>query len=301
MDKLSAMRVFLEATDRGSVSAAARQLNMSRAMATRYLAFLEQWTGARLLHRTTRRLNLTTAGKEVLPLCRDMLAIEGRIATLSNESSAQPRGGLRMTASAAFAQTHLVEAVVDYLAQYPSVAVDLEVVDRIVDLVDERIDLAIRITNEPDANLIARKLGHCLCTITASPKYIAQHGKPTKPQDLARHNCLTSANFGESTWHFTFAGERISVPVEGNLSANETMVLLRAATAGAGIAMLPTFVAEPAIKSGELVLLLEDHHVVDLSIYAVYASRRQMPLSVRTMLDFLAERFRHAPWAQLPK
>lgn len=290
------MRVFLETIEHGSVSAAAAHLDMSRAMASRYVAFMEQWAGARLLHRTTRRLSLTVAGKQMLPLCREMLELAGNVESLVAEPDDTPRGQLRMTASAIFAQTHLTDAVMAYLARYPSTAVDLLVVDRTVDLVAERIDLAIRITNDLDPNLIARKLAACRSMICAAPAYLRTHGVPTRAADLARHNCLTYAYFGQSLWQLEYQGAPLSVPVRGNFSANETPVLQRAAVAGGGIVLLPTFAAAELIRSGALVQVLPDHAVADLAIYAVYASRKQMSLTMRTMIDFLAARFGDQPY-----
>lgn len=296
MDKITAMRVFLETTERGSVSAAAEQLDMSRAMASRYLAFVEQWAGARLLHRTTRRLSLTVAGQQMLPLCREMLALAGNVETLAAEAEDTPRGQLRMTASGVFAQTHLTDAVMDYLKLYPATAVDLLVVDRSVNLIEERIDLAIRITKDLDPNLIARKLASCRSMICAAPAYLHAHGTPTRAADLAQHNCLTYAYFGQSLWQLEYQGAPVAVPVRGNFSANETVVLQRAAVAGCGIAMLPSFTAAELVRSGALVQLLPDHAVAELAIYAVYASRKQMSLAMRSMIDFLAARFGDQPY-----
>ncbi|AOJ06964.1 LysR family transcriptional regulator [Burkholderia mayonis] len=295
MDRITAMQVFVETAERGSVSAAAQHLDMSRAMASRYVAFIEQWSGARLLHRTTRRLTLTAAGAQMLPLCRDMLGLADHVATVVADPGDAPRGALRITASAIFAQTHVTDAVLDYLARYPAVSVDLLVTDRTADLVDERIDLAIRITNEVDPSLIARRLGTCRSVLCASPGYLAEHGAPKRPHDLARHNCLTYAYFGQSLWHLTRDGEPATVPVQGNLSANDALVLLRAAIAGGGVALLPTFAAAEPIRAGALVRVLADWTAPDLGIYAVYASRKQMPLAMRTMIDFLAERFGDTP------
>lgn len=207
MDRITAMQVFVETAERGSVSAAAQHLDMSRAMASRYVAFVEQWTGARLLHRTTRRLTLTAAGAQMLPLCRDMLGLAEHVATVVAEPGDAPRGALRITASAIFAQTHVTDAVLDYLVRYPAVSVDLLVTDRTADLVDERIDLAIRITNAVDPSLIARRLGTCRSALCASPGYLAEHGAPKRPHDLTRHNCLTYAYFGQSLWHLTRDGD----------------------------------------------------------------------------------------------
>ena len=302
MDRLTAMRVFVEVVDKGSLSAASDKLQMSRAMVSRYLAELEEWAGARLLHRTTRRLSLTSAGNEALPRCRQMLEMADDMhATLAGREDA-PRGILRLTCSMSLGQVYLAKAVAGYVERYPGTAVDMLMVDRTVNLVEERIDLAIRITNDLDPNLIARKLTSCGSIICAAPSYLREHGTPTQVEQLALHNCLTYTYFGKSLWQFHHQGQPVAVPVSGNVSANEAMVLLEAARCGAGITMQPVYSAMPLIRSGELVALLPGYQVREMGIYGVYASRRQMPATLRTMLDYLADCFAneaswHAPVA----
>jgi len=295
MDKFTAVKVFLETVDRGSVSAAAEHLDMSRAMASRYVAFMEEWAGARLLHRTTRKLTLTAAGTQMLPLCRDMLALTDTMTLIVAEREGEPRGQLRITTSAVFAHPHMTNAVTAYLAQYPATTVDLQVVDRTVNLIEERIDLAIRITNNLDPNLIARKLCKCSSVLCASPDYLHKNGTPNSPHDLTQHNCLTYAYFGQSLWQFEHDGQPISVPVQGNFSANEALVLQQAAVTGCGITMLPTFAASHLITQGQLVPVLPEYKMADMGIYAVYASRKQMSQAMRTMIDFLVARFGDNP------
>ncbi len=290
------MQVFVEVADRGSLSAAADRLDMSRAMVSRYLADLEQWAGARLLHRSTRRLSLTPAGSETLPLCRQMLGLADELQSVSAAPDDAPRGLIRMTTAMSFGQAHLTPAVAAYVKRYPGTAVDLMVVDRAVNLVEERIDLAIRITNELDPNLIARRLSVCRSVVCASPAYLREHGTPTCAEELARHNCLTYSYFGKSLWQFEREDGPVSVPVDGNLSANEANMLLRAALEGAGVALQPTYSVAPLLHSGELVQILPDHRPADMGIYAVYASRRQLPATVRTMIDFLTTYFGESPY-----
>ncbi|SMF33132.1 LysR family transcriptional regulator [Pseudogulbenkiania subflava] len=291
MDRLKAMRVFVEVAERGSLSHAADSLDMSRAMVSRYLAELEEWAGARLLHRTTRKLSLTSAGSEMLPRCRQMLALEDEIQAAVTAPEAAPRGILRLTCSVWLGQSYLARAVADYVKRYPATAVDMQLLNRSVNLVEEGIDLAIRITNDLDPNLIARKLGLCRSVVCASPGYLQQHGTPQRAEQLALHNCLTYSYFGKSLWAFSRDGQPVSVPVGGNVSANETAALLEAARQGVGITMQPLQAAAPLLDTGELVAVLGDYQPRDMGIYAVYASRRHMPATLRTMLDFLAESF----------
>jgi DNA-binding transcriptional LysR family regulator len=297
------MRVFVNVVDSGSLSAAADKLDMSRPVVTRYVAELEQWTGARLLHRTTRRLSLTAAGEELLPRCRQVLELAGDMQAAVRHPAEAPRGQLRITCSTSFAQAQLADAVADYVRLYPGVAVDLVLLDRAVNLVDERIDLAIRVALEIDPNLIARLLTVCRSVVCASPAYLKEHGKPVRVEELAQRNCLTHSYFGRSLWNFTRndSGEPVSVAVAGNVSTNDAASLMYLARAGAGIAMLPTYLTSALVQAGELVPLFTDCEPQVVGMYAVYASRKHMPSTLRTMLDFLAERFTEVPAWDAPR
>lgn len=292
MDRITAAEVFVEIADRGSMAAAADALDMSRAMVTRYLAQMERWAGARLLHRTTRRLSLTAAGEQALTRCRGMLAFAADMPALPADDASPVRGLLRVACAQSLAEVVLAPAMTAFLRRHPLTAVDLRIDARAVNLVEERIDVAIRITNDLDPNLIARRLGECASVVCASPAYLAEHGTPTQPDALTAHNCLTYSYFGRSLWEFSDpAGEHIGVPVGGNLSANEAHVLLAAAEHGAGIAMQPWYAANASIQAGRLVALLPGYTVKSLGIHAIFQSHRQMPAALRAMLDFLVEWF----------
>jgi DNA-binding transcriptional LysR family regulator len=278
MDRIVAARVFVSINERGSLIAAADALEMSRAMVTRYLAQMEQWAGARLLHRTTRRLGLTAAGEATLQRCQRMLEIADQMTLTADTESNEPHGMLRIACSQSLAQTELAQAVAAYLRLYPRTAIDLQIGNQAVDLVQERIDLAIRITNQLDPNLIARPLGHCPSVICAAPSYLERHG-------------VTYSYFGKSLWEFTRDEAPITVPVSGNLSANDSVVLMQAAKAGAGIAMQPSFSTAEALASGELVRVLPDWQPMGLGIHGIYTSRQQLSATLRTMLDHLAAHF----------
>ena len=295
MDRLTAMRVFVTVVDLGSQSAAADHLDLSRPVVSGYLADLENWVGARRMQRTPRKLSLTAAGKETLPRCRQMLELAGDLQAAVTTPDQAPRGELRISVSTSFGQAQLLEAITEYVLRYPQVKVDLQMLDRTVNLVDERIDLAIRTSNDIDPNLIARRLSVCHSVICASPAYLRAHPTPQVVQDLSRHNCLTHSYFGHSLWHFEVDGESVSVPIHGNISANEALTLQQAALAGTGIAMLPTYLAHRPLRSGELVRLLPQARPRTLNLNAVYTSRKHMPATLRSMLDFLAERFTDPP------
>jgi DNA-binding transcriptional LysR family regulator len=294
MDRLEAMKVFAAVVDGGSQTAAAQRLDLSRPVVSRYLAELEAWAGARLLHRTTRRFSLTPAGNEVLAKCRQMLDLAHDIPVAGAAPGSGPHGLLRITVSTSFGQAQLVGAVHEFVTLNPGVAVDLVLLDRAVNLVDERIDLAIRITNELDPNLIARRLTVCRSVVCAAPAYLRAHPL-RRLEDLTQHNCLTHSYYGKTLWDFMVGGEPTSVAVSGNISANDSIALAMAARNGAGVAMLPTYVAAPLIRTGELVVPLPNARPRELSIHAVYTSRKHMSSALRAILDFLVERFPEEP------
>jgi DNA-binding transcriptional LysR family regulator len=295
MDRITAARVFVVIAERGSMTAAADTLDMSRAMVTRYLAQMEQWTGARLFHRSTRRLSLTGAGEASLARCRDLLALAGGMAAGDALAEGAPRGLLRISCSPSLGQAVLARAVAQFLHQFPQTRIDLQLTNRAVNLVEERIDLAIRITNSLEPNLIARRLADCASVVCASPAYLAAHGRPLRLAELSAHNCLAFSNFGKHLWHFSDGAETVAIPVAGNLSANDPLVLLAAARLGAGIALQPRYSAAPLIASGELVELLPQYAPQAMGIHGIYASRQQMPAALRALLDFLAGWFAQRP------
>jgi len=297
MDRLTAMRVFVEIVDRGSVTAAADALDMSRAMASRYLEGLESWLGVRLLHRTTRKLALSDAGERALKSFREMVALSEDVQAQASQQG-EVQGRLRMTSAASFAQAQLTAAVVDFQRLHPKVEIDLLMIDRTVDLVQERIDLAIRLSNRIDDTLVARRLAVCRSVLCASPAYLASAGVPVRPEDLERHRCVVhSAGFAPS-YRLHRGGETVTVGTRTVLTANETSVIRAGALAGAGIAMLPTYYVTEELARQQLQVVLPDYTLDPLDIQAVYLSRRHQPLPLRKLIEFLAERFGGdpAPW-----
>jgi DNA-binding transcriptional LysR family regulator len=298
MDRLTAMKVFVETVERGSLTAAAEALDMSRAMASRHLESIEQWLGARLLHRTTRRIGLSEAGEQALSRCREILELADDVHALSGQSGREATGMLRLTTSPSFAQAHLTAALVDFQRQYPKVQIELFVADRAVNLAEERIDLAVRISNRIDAGLVARRLASCRSVLCASPEYIEQHGLPARPEELKSHRCVTHSTGVLSEYRLRRDGRATTVPVHASLTSNETAVVRAAALAGAGIAMLPTYYVGDDLASGRLVRVLSEHEPESLDINAVYLSRRHQPKPLRLLIEFLADRFggEVAPW-----
>ncbi|KUM03038.1 LysR family transcriptional regulator [Chromobacterium subtsugae] len=303
MDRLTAMQVFAEVAQLGSFTAAGDKLDMSRPMVTRYVDELEQWLGVRLLQRSTRKVTLTDAGLACLARCQQMLELAAEVRADASQRDGQVRGLLRVTASTSFGQAVLAGAIAEFSERHPQLRVDLQLGDRTVNLIEERIDLAIRITNEPDPGLVGRRLCDCRSLAVASPAYLARHGVPRHPLELEAHRCLSYSNFGRSEWRFQQgAEEALRVRVSGRISANEASALLSAALAGAGVSLQPSYLAAPYVRRGELVTLLPGWEPAVLGIHALYPSRRLLPLALRGLLDFLAERFSgpQAPWDRQP-
>jgi DNA-binding transcriptional LysR family regulator len=296
MDRLTAMRVFAAVASHGSFSAAAEQLEMSRAMVTRYVGTLEQWLGARLLQRTTRSVTLTEAGEACLRRSQQMLALVDDVEQETSTQGAALRGQLRLTCSMSFAYAQLAAALCDFLQSHPQLKIDLNASDGALNLVEARIDLAIRISAEPDPALIGRVLAPCASVLVASPAYLAAQGTPKLPADLEAHRCLSFVNFGKSTWTLRRDEEACEVRVRSQLSANEATALLQAALAGGGVALQPRYLANPHLASGRLQAVLPDWKPPDMSIYALYPSRKHLSPAVRALLDFLVQRFAGQRW-----
>lgn len=296
MDRLTAMKVFVEVASRGSFSATADKLDMSRAMVTRYVAELEQWLGARLLQRTTRSVTLTDAGENCLRRSQQMLALMENVEEETSSHGNALRGQLRITCSMSFAYSQMAAAVVDFLQMHPQLKIDLNASEGALNLIESRIDLAIRISAEPDPLLIGRVLAPCHSVLVASPAYLAAHGEPDTPDDLAQHRCLSYANFGKSVWKLQRGAQTSEVRVASHFSANEATALLWAARAGAGIALQPTYQANMHLRDGSLQVVLPNWKLPDMAIYALYPSRKHLSPAVRTFLDFLVGRFATLPW-----
>lgn len=292
MDKLRAMQVFVCVVEQGSLSAAAEKLRLSRAMVSRHVAELEQWSGARLLHRTTRSQSLTYAGEAVLQRCRLILPISDEITSIGDDESQAPRGHLRITSSQSLLQTFLMEVCCDYCIKYPQVKLDIFRQDKTLNLVGERIDLAIRITNQLDPSLIARRLGQCHSVLCAAPSYLAGLPPLKHINQLVNYDCLTYEYFSSQQWKFAHHGKKLSVEVKSGLSSNCATLLMQAIERGMGIALLPRYLVGELFVQGKLVEVLPDFTPETLGIYAVYASRRYQPKALRILLEYLVERFK---------
>ncbi len=297
MDRLTAMKVFVEVAASGSFSAAANKLDMSRVMVTRYVSELEQWLNARLLQRTTRSVTLTDAGESCLRRSQQMLALMENVEEETSSQDGVLSGQLRITCSVSLAYAQIAAAISDFLKLHPLLKIDLNASEGALNLVEARIDLAIRISAEPDPMLIGRLLAPCASVLVAAPAYLSEHGVPKVPSDLATHRCLSYANFGKSVWTLQRGEEVNRVSVTSHFSANEATALLQAALAGGGIALQPAYLANPHLADSTLQQVLPHWKLPDMAIYALYPSRKHLSPAVRSLLDFLVARFEAVPWA----
>lgn len=298
MDRLAAMTAFAGVVEHGGFTPAADALRLSRAMVSKHVQDLEAHLGARLLNRTTRRISLTEAGQvyyqRVARLLADLDETEAAVGALQ----ATPRGRLRINSGMSFGILHLASAVAEYMAAYPEVSVELTLNDRVIDLVEEGYDLAIRITQLADSSLIARRLASARGAVCASPAYLERHGWPRHPAELAGHNCLGYSYVQpRDEWSFDGPDGLVSVHVRGTLEANNGDVLRAAALLGLGIARLPTFLIGPDLRSGALLPVMPEYRIPETGIYAVYPHSRHLSAKVRSFVDFLLPRFgEQPPW-----
>ncbi|MDT7096012.1 LysR family transcriptional regulator [Citrobacter amalonaticus] len=284
MDRVMAATVFNHICDLGSLSAAARALGLSRPMVSRYLDEMEKWAGARLIHRTSRRLTITPAGEEALVKTRTLAQLSQAIGAAS--AADIPSGTLRV-ACAHFTAMHILAPMLPgFLARYPELRIEVEINNQPVSLVGERIDVAIRITDNPEPGAIARRLGDCESVLCASEAYLRQHGTPQTLEDLTQHNCLYYSGFAGKSWHFlNEQGEAVSVAIKGNLSAGISSLLCESALAGMGIALVPEKEAREGLAQGRLIRLLPTLQPRRLAVYGLYLSREHQPAGLRLFLE----------------
>ena len=292
------MSIFQRVIERGSFAGAAEDVGLSPSAVSKLVTRLELRLGVRLINRTTRRLALTQEGEIYLERSRDILrAIEAAEAEIAT-TRVSPRGQLRVHAFPTFAVDHLSPALPDFLARYPRITFDFLITNRSVDLIGDNIDIALRVGPLNDSTLVARRIVNLTQVVCASPKYIARHGRPVRPSDLARHACLPLSHFpGANKWPFRVDGERVEVEVKGPVVADSAHMLLRLAIEGVGIIRFGDNIVARAIQEGLLEPLLQDlQEPENLPLWALLPPGRQRTPKVRVFLDFLAERFGGASW-----
>jgi DNA-binding transcriptional LysR family regulator len=296
VDRLDDMIAFIRVVESRSFTAAAERLGLSKSVVSRRLTELENRLGTRLLNRTTRSLSLTPAGQTFFERARAILADVEEAEQAVAELGRDPRGLLRVNAPMSFGILHLAPAVADFMARFPNVELDLDLTDRFVDLVEEGWDIAVRIGRLRDSSLIARKLAPSRLVTVASPAYLERRGRPERPEELTRHECLLYTTLSNpSVWHFRADGDLRSVRVQGRMRVNNGDTILEAVRAGLGLAVLPTFMLSDDLRSGRLVTVLDAFEATDFAIYAVWPHHRHLSPKVRAFVDFLAERFGPVP------
>lgn len=297
-DDLQSLLCFARVVETGSFTKAARLLGLSKSVISTRVSLLEERIGEPLLLRTTRQVTVTAAGARVYPHARTM-AEHGATATMGAMGGA--RGTIRVSAPVTLSQMWLARPLRDFLSEQHEARVELLLNDRLVDLVEERIDLAVRITKLRDSNLFARRLASTPIDICAAPSYLARNGQPKRPEDLTRHNCLRYALLRpEHEWRLYREARRVEVGVQGNFETTNGTMLREAAIAGIGLAVLPRFMTFDALHDGALVRVLEDFAPPPIGIYAVRAGRRAPSRIVAALIHSLEEAFRRQPWAPKP-
>jgi DNA-binding transcriptional LysR family regulator len=298
MDKFHEMKAFVAVVDNGSFVRAAEAIGNSKAAVSRLVADLERRLGVRLLNRTTRSLSLTDDGKLFHLRCTDLLNTLEEAESELNTRSGEASGHLRVTGPVTFGNNLLAPLWGEFLSQHPKVSLDVSLSDRAADLVEEGLDLAVRIARSPHPVFIARKLATTRMVICASPQYLERHGTPSQPSDLARHEVVSYSYWSSrDEWEFSSdEGVVEIVKTRPRLHANSGDTCVAAALRHHGIVMQPDFLVYQALRDGSLVRLLPGYQAVELGIYAVYASRRQLPLKLRYLIDFLVEAFQQPVW-----
>ena len=297
MDQLENMRLFVRVAEQGSFAAVAQQLGVARSVVTRKVAGLEAQLGVKLIARSTRRLSLTSAGAGYLEKCREILNLVEVAATEMAEDRQVPRGSIRISLPLIFGVRYLAPLLLEFGSRYPELDLDLDFSDRRVNLIEEGVDLSIRITDYLGPREVTRRLGSSRMAVVAAPSYLERHGEPVHPADLAAHQCLSYTFADDSAWQFVIDGQLRGFPVHGRLQANNGDVLLDAAVRGLGIAREPIFIAGPALAAGSVREILVDFPIPELGIHAILPGSRHVPHRIRMLVEFLATRLGpEPPW-----
>ena len=293
MDRLDAMRLFVAVGDAGSLSAAARKLKIPLPTVSRKLALLEEHLGVRLVVRTTRKFVLTEPGRIYLESCRRLLGeIEDAERMAAGEYDA-PRGHLHVTAPIVFGRLHVLPVALAFMKEYPEVDLRLALIDRISDMIEEGIDVALRIAHLADSSLIAARVGAVRTVTCAAPSYLKANGVPRAPSELIQHHCIASANLSATDrWAYRIDGEERTVPIRSRLTVTTAEAAIDAAIAGIGITRVLSYQAATAIKASKLKLLLRPFELPEIPVSLVHPEGRLTPPKVRAFLDFAAPRLR---------
>lgn len=292
MDRLESMTILLEAVDAGSLSAASRRLNIPLATVSRRISELEDHLNTQLLIRGSRKLALTDAGRNYVAACRQILENVGEAERHASGEYGAPKGELVISAPVSFSRTHLLPLLVDFLAAYPDIKVQLSQTDRAVNLLEENVDLAVRLASLPDSSLIAIRVGLIRRVLCASDRYLERRGTPQVPEDLLVHDCIASEATHSRDWRFTKSGASYDVPITHRLRVTTAETAMDAALAHVGIAHLMSYHAAQFLADGRLRVVLAEFEPPLRPLSLVYSSQRQVPLKLRAFLDFATPRLR---------
>lgn len=297
MDVLQAMKTFTAVIEAGSFVGAMDLVGLSKPAVSRHIAELERHLGSRLIQRTTRRLSLTSEGQSYYQRCKEILSAVQQAEAEIGSSTQEVQGALRIGAPQTFGALHLSALWGRFAALHPKVTMELVLSDRVVDVVEEGFDLVVRIARLQDSSLISRRLARTRMVLCASPHYLTTRGSPVQPEDLVRHDVISYSYWSSgNAWTFLGPKGETTVHVHSRIHANNGDTCRAAALAHQGIVLLPDFLIHEDLKSGALIELIPEHRSVELGIFAVYPTRKQLPLKVRKLVDFLVAELRIPPW-----
>lgn len=290
MDKVMSMRVFSAVAKNSSFSDAARKLAISKAMASKHVQYLENSLGVRLFNRTTRKLNLTDVGGAYYEKVNHILAEIDETELSISQLNSEPKGLLKIMAQPSFGAFHLLRALSQYLKKYPDVTTEIDLSNRMPDLVEDGIDIALYVGELSDSSFVARKIATARRVVCASPNYLEQNGIPLNPDELQNHNCMVyEPRSHQNEWNFINNNEKLKVNISGDIKCNDGDALRIAAIQGCGIAQLPTYIVGLDIQAGRLNVLLEDYEPERLPVYAIYNHRKYLSAKIQTFIEFMYE------------
>ena len=295
MDKLRAMQTFIHIAEQGSLTAAARVMDSSLPATVRTLAALESHLGVRLFNRTTRRISLTEEGRRHLESCRQLLAALNDAEEALTQEAGEPAGQLSITAPMLFGQMHVAPAVTRFVQQYPQMRCSVVLLDRIVNLLEEGIDVGIRIGQLEDSSLVAQPVGSIRRMVVASPAFLSRHGTPAHPKDLLKANCVRVTNLGPAWGPFNDQGRQLRLAVSGNLEFNQNAPAIEACVAGVGFGVFMSYQVAPLIKSGALRVVLAEFEPPLRPVSLVYPHARLLPKRTRIFIEWMKKELQDLP------
>ncbi len=292
MDKLNCMRAFVAVVEAGGFSRAAARGQLSKNLLSKYVAQLETELNVRLLNRSTRRVSVTPAGQAYYERCLPLLAELDELDAAVQAAQHVPRGELRISAPVSFAELYLMPLISDFSKRWPELKIDLLLSDRLIDLVEEGVDVALRIAELPDSSLVARRLCPVRTIVCATPAYLEAHGRPEHPRELAAHQAIFDSNISRKRqWLFRDGEEKLIIAMQGAIMVNSVRAVRELLLTDLGLAMCPDFVVAADIRAGRLEEVLAEHAFHHMALYAVYPHRRHLSAKVRLFIDALTDRF----------